>query len=161
MSCAGYCCATYILGTGDRHLENLMITQDGKLFHIDFGFIFGKEPNDFKKKLSSVFRLSKPMIEPLGGFKGQHYKDFETKFIEAFLYLRNKRVYIFNLIYLMINAGMEDLKHDNHSVILKSLYERFMPDLSNSEVETKLKSLLKECVNNKGDDIIQDIHVAA
>lgn len=57
-SCAGYCVISYLLGVGDRHLENLMLTTSGKLFHIDFEYILGHDPKPF----SPPMRLSKQMV---------------------------------------------------------------------------------------------------
>ena len=67
-SLAGQCTASYLLGLVDRHLHNLMVSKDGIFYHIDFGWIFGQEPNTEKIKLggfgrlATKFRISMDMI---------------------------------------------------------------------------------------------------
>jgi len=82
---AGYCVITYILGVGDRHLDNLLLTTDGKLFHIDFGYILGRDP----KPLPPPVKLSKEMVDAMGGsIQTEHYAEFRKQCFSAFLILR-------------------------------------------------------------------------
>ena len=54
LSAAIYCVITYLLGIGDRHLDNIMITNEGCIFRIDFGYILGQDP----KLLSHRYKIN-------------------------------------------------------------------------------------------------------
>jgi phosphatidylinositol 3-kinase len=69
---------------GDRHLDNLMLTKSGKLFHIDFGYILGRDP----KPLPPPMKLSKEMVEAMGGVHSEHYQQFRKLCYTTFLHLR-------------------------------------------------------------------------
>ena len=46
--------------------------RSGKLFHIDFGYILGRDP----KPMPPPMKLSKEMIEAFGGMTSDHYHQF-------------------------------------------------------------------------------------
>lgn len=101
-SCAGYCVITYILGVGDRHLDNLLLTTSGKLFHIDFGYILGRDP----KPLPPPMKLSKEMVEGMGGIQSEFYNEFKKQCYTAFLHLRRHANVMLNLFSLMVDASV-------------------------------------------------------
>jgi len=46
---------------------------DGHLFHIDFGFIFGRDP----KLYPPPMKLTREMVEGMGGPRSQNYQNFK------------------------------------------------------------------------------------
>uniref|UniRef100_A0A674B492 Phosphatidylinositol 3-kinase catalytic subunit type 3 n=1 Tax=Salmo trutta TaxID=8032 RepID=A0A674B492_SALTR len=114
-SCAGYCVITYILGVGDRHLDNLLLTKTGKLFHIDFGYILGRDP----KPLPPPMKLSKEMVEGMGGMQSEQYQEFRKQCYTAFLHLRRYSNLILNLFSLMVDANIPDIALEPDKTVKK------------------------------------------
>jgi phosphatidylinositol 3-kinase len=121
LSNAGYAVATYLLGVGDRHLENLMLTENGNMFHLDFGFILGNNPKSKGVWWVPPIRINKPMVLGMGGLKSPNFEIFKSKTIDAFLYLRNYRLLILNILMLMIDASVPDLPVNDYQSILSKL----------------------------------------
>jgi phosphatidylinositol-4,5-bisphosphate 3-kinase len=105
-SCAGYCVATFVMGIGDRHNDNVMCQTDGHFFHIDFGHFLG----NFKKKFGierekAPFIFTPALYFVLGNdHSAPWYKLFESLCCKAYNILRKHSHIIINL-FLMVCVG--------------------------------------------------------
>eukprot|EP00850_Spirogloea_muscicola_P004644 SM000020S05994 [mRNA] locus=s20:381175:386922:+ [translate_table: standard] len=152
-SCAGYCVIMYILGVGDRHLDNLLLCEDGRLFHIDFGFILGRDPKPFPPPM----KLCKEMVEAMGGADSTHYSRFKSYCCEAYNILRKSANLIMNLFHLMAGANIPDIALDPEKAILK-LQEKFRLDLDDEAAVQFFQTLITESVSALFPQMVETIH---
>ncbi|KAG1457426.1 hypothetical protein G6F56_006606 [Rhizopus delemar] len=152
-SCAGYCVITYLLGVGDRHLDNLLLSPDGHLFHVDFGFILGRDPKPFPPPM----KLCKEMIEAMGGAGSPYYMAFQQYCYTAFTTLRRNANLILNLFALMVDANIPDIKIEPDKAVLK-VQEKFRLDLSEEAAISYFRGLISESVNALFPQIMETVH---
>jgi phosphatidylinositol 3-kinase len=152
-SCAGYCVVTYILGVGDRHLDNLMVAQDGRLFHIDFGFIMGRDPKMFPPPM----KLCREMVEAMGGPDSAGYARFQTLACEAYNILRKSSPLFLSLMRLMAQAGIPDLGGDPDKTSAK-LEEKFAWGLDDGAAVAHFAAQLEESASALFESLKENAH---
>lgn len=138
-SCAGYCVITYLLGVGDRHLDNLLLAPDGHFFHVDFSYLFGRDPKPFPPPV----KVCSEMVTAMGGNTSVHYERFKKLCFIAFACLRKNANLILNLISLMVDASIPDIRAEPDKVMLL-VQEKFMLDESEERAVAHFEDLLNE-----------------
>lgn len=157
-SCAASCVVTFILGIGDRHLDNIMLRTNGQMFHIDFGFIFGRDP----KPLPPPFRFTRAMADAMGGEDSEHYKRFQSYCCQAYNWLRKSANLILNMLSLMINASIPDLSvHEDPFIVLKKVEEKFRLDLTDEQAEAFFLGLINESLTALAPRLMELAHQIA
>lgn len=158
-SCAGYCVITYILGVGDRHLDNLLLSPAGNFFHIDFGFILGRDPKPF----APLIKLCKEMVEGLGGTTSPQYVQFKQYCFTAFTTLRKSSPLVLNLFSLMVQSSVQDIRLIEEQMgglggAVGKVRERFHLDVSEEEAVRLLDQVLADSVNAVFGVVIDRLH---
>lgn len=153
-SCAGYSMITYILGVGDRHLDNLLLTSDGKLFHIDFAYILGSDPKPFPPPM----KLCKEMVEAMGGMNSIHFQKFKNYCYLAFCILRKSSHLLINLLSLMKHTSLPDIAIEPGDRVLYNILDKFRLDLNESEAHQYLDSVIHESVTALFPQMMEAIH---
>jgi len=152
-SCAGYCVITYLLGVGDRHLDNLLLAPDGHFFHADFGYILGRDPKPF----APLMKLSREMVEGMGGSNHPYYAQFKQYCYTAFTTLRKSSNLILNLFALMQDANIPDIRIEPDKAVFK-VKERFWLELSEEEAIRRFEVLIEEQLSAVMGAVIDKLH---
>ena len=158
-SCAGYCVITYILGVGDRHLDNLLLQPSGHFFHIDFGFILGRDPKPF----APLIKLCKEMVEGLGGTTSPQYAQFKQYCFTAYTTLRKSSSLVLNLFSLMVQSSVTDVRMIEEQMggvggAVGKVRERFHLDVTEEEAVRLLDQVLADSVNAVFGVVIDRLH---
>lgn len=152
-SCAGYSVITYLLGVGDRHLDNLLLTTSGKLFHVDFGYILGRDP----KPLPPPMKLSKEMVEAMGGINSEYYYKFRKQCYTAFLHLRRNSNLMLNLFSLMVDASVPDIALEPDKAV-KKVQDKLRLDLEEEEAVSYMHAILDVSVTAVMAVLVEQLH---
>ncbi len=143
-SCAGYCVATYVLGIGDRHNDNIMVHKDGRFFHIDFGHFLGNTKSKFGvNRERAPFVLTPDFVYAMGSRDSQGFRLFVKLCCRAFAVLRRHAQLLLALFALLLKTGIPELTEPEDIDYVRNALAL---DLTEEAAERHFEGLIDECL---------------
>jgi len=146
-SCAVYSVIAFLFSVSDRNTENLMITNTGQMFHIDYGYILGADPKPLR---TSCVRITTQMLDALGGENSREYEDFKELCGNIYDILRrhiNTFVCLLSLIPKFKTSSKTSPSIDEEAMFLE-LVKRFCPGETYDDAIRNLKTRIDNSANN-------------
>ena len=158
LSNVAYCLATFVLGIGDRHNDNIMVKRNGELFHIDFGHFLGH----FKYKMGikrerAPFVFTRQFQTVLGDDNSPLYKQFKEKLKKGYSILRNNKEAIVTLLRILLCTGIPELNEKS----LKYLEGTLAMKKNDAEAAAYLERQLADSLDSVSTKLNFAIHIVA
>ena len=126
-----------MLAIGDRHLENILVRPDGRLFHIDFGWLFGRDP----KPRPALLKLSPEIVSAIRGVETANFSRFINYIVSCFLGLRKSANMTLALLKMLRGSGIVVVEEDDPTNFAW-LQERLLKNVSDDEAASAMVQLV-------------------
>jgi phosphatidylinositol 3-kinase len=132
-----------------------MVHKSGALFHIDFGYMFGRDPKPIKQEMV----INREMVLGFGGRESSGFHKYRTYCWKAFQILRKNYYLILNMLILMTDAKIPDLSvlQDSKKVMM-FMRSRFKIQLNDADAEVWLYENLNKNANAFGPVFMEYLH---
>ncbi|XP_665897.1 PI3_PI4_kinase [Cryptosporidium hominis TU502] len=151
-SLAGYSIACYVLQIKDRHNGNILITKNGHIIHIDYGFIFDISPGNNLHFERAAFKVTQEMLD----FMDDQVDLFDDLCLSGFLAVREHADLLLSLTQMLINSGIPCFRGET----IKKLKERLLLNFSQQQASNIFSKKIHSAHNHittKGYDLVQFI----
>lgn len=141
-SALGYAIASYLLQSKDRHNGNILIDTQGRLVHIDFGFILEISPGANMRFESAAFKLSHEMtqlLDPSGQRDSPQFHLFEELCVRGFLAARSVAEGIVASVALMQESRLPCF---GRGAPIPNLRKRFHLDMTEAKAAAFMRSTI-------------------
>ena len=158
ISNVAYCLATFVLGIGDRHNDNIMLKKNGELFHIDFGHFLGH----FKYKMGikrerAPFVFTRQFQNVLGNDNSELFLDFKKKLHDGYRILRKNRDVVVTLLRILLCTGIPELNEKS----LRYLEGTLSMKRKDREADEYLDKQLADSLDSVSTKLNFAIHIVA
>lgn len=150
-SMAAYSIVSYVLLLKDRHNGNILLSSEGRVIHIDFGFILGIAPGGMFSVEDAPFKLTKEMVDVMGGLGSPGYKHFRHCLCEGFVVLQK---YHSEIAALLQTTGQHSPFPCFHGAklarVIADLRSRLCVGVSRREIRHRVDHLVRKSYNAWG-----------
>jgi phosphatidylinositol 4-kinase len=146
-SLAGFCLLSYYLDIKDRHNGNIMINSEGRIMHIDFGFLLGTSPKNLGFERAQ-FKLVKSYVDILDGFDGKMFKRFKEKMVKGLIESKKYFRIISTMITIMSHTNMPCLAGQNIDTLIDNLNKKFLFGYTKEQIEKYVDEMIKNNYEN-------------
>lgn len=124
-------CISYILGLGDRHLDNIMINNKGQIFHIDYGYLMENPATSILG--APTIKVTTVMIDFLGGTTSKYYEEFTKYVIQVYDIMRLHKNVIMSYYELIAKEKFIDW-----NIFKEKLENKFMDGMTCKDIQITL-----------------------
>jgi len=142
---------SYILGLGDRHLDNIMMNKMGQIFHIDYCHIMENPKTNILGE--PVIKITREMMDLLGGVNSKYYIKFKNYILAVFDVLRLYKQLVFSYYDILDHETLISVTN-----FCQKLDARFMTGMSCKEAEIMLINEIENSSSGYTGAIVDSCH---
>ncbi|KAI0980476.1 hypothetical protein GJ496_002882 [Pomphorhynchus laevis] len=160
LSCAAYCVATFVLGVGDRHNDNILLRKSGHIVHIDFGKYLGNSEKfgNFKRdRTAFVFTTDMAYVIFGKNQSSKRYQSFVNTCSRAFNLLRRNSNILLTLLVMLQDTGIAGI----NATGVQFVKDILRPDETDEESSNRFTTFLENSLQSRWTQINFFIHNVA